>query len=326
MLSLTLGCLAAWFLTILLVGRAVPWQATRSWATAFAIFSLVFYICWWFYWRRIEKLANDLQDWLTASLWSAIPFSIITLTVVVLAYLSDSFNEKLHWPYWHMPIVAASIVFFIFLETTATASLLWLADKNTNPFDSLRVAVSKRSTLIMWGSLLVIGILQGAASTSPIRDDIGKYTEAAIAILHKEPYPVHQAASYLIEAGMTANSPAMPVLPILLALSFAILGQTVFGLVVPLAALAAIFPLSFYLACKHVTESKVAAYITAILLTLFPVYQIHVLGTPVPDTLFVVLLLFVAALAATSTTTTNWLLWISLGVYSDPRKLDRVIC
>ena len=55
----------------------------------FRNFSLVFYICWWFYWRRIEKLANDLQDWLTASLWSAIPFSIITLTVVVLAYLSD---------------------------------------------------------------------------------------------------------------------------------------------------------------------------------------------------------------------------------------------
>ena len=61
----------------------------------------------------------------------------------------------------------------------------------------------------------------------------------------------------------------MPVLPILLALS-QIPAKQCLALLSP-AALAAIFPLSFYLACKYVTESKVAAYITAILLTLFRV-------------------------------------------------------
>ena len=52
-----------------------------------------------------------------------------------------------------------------------------------------------------------------------------------------------------------------------------------------------------YATCKSLTGSRLTAYVASVLLFLFPVYQIHVLGTAEPDTLFVTLLLMGAFFA-----------------------------
>lgn len=312
--ALGLAGLTAWLWTVLLLGRALPWQATRSWMAGFAILFALSIAWWWRYWSEVHSSSVRPRDRVAAFAWGATPTATLALTTLGLLYMSDRANEVLQSTEWHLQLIAGAALLMALLESLRLASLLQIQDQKISPLVALRAALSRREPAIVLFCLVAIGVLQGTADVSPIGDDIGKYTEAARALLDGSTYPVHQAASYLVETGMTPDSPAMPALPVLLAVSFAIFGQTSVGLVIPLAILAAIFPLALFWACRQLTGSRILAYATAILLSLFPPYQLHVLGTPVPDTLFVVLLLLVAALAVKANDSKEWKWWIATGV------------
>ncbi len=311
--SLCLSGLTAWMWTVVIDGRALPWQVTRSWAMTFLVLFVVSMLWWWNYYEEAFGSAADSRQMTAAAGLGSAPWVLLCLAALSLVYLSDQANNILEWPYWHMQFVIGAFLLGILMYSIQRASILILRYPGLGLIAALNRAFSRHSTAIMLGCLAAVGILQGMSSVSPISDDIGKYSQAAMALLARDPYPVHIAGKDLVRAGMTADSPAVPLLPVLLAISFAIFGQTTVGLVIPLAALAAIFPLVLYWACRQLTDSRPLAYATAMLLSLFPPYQIHVLGTPVPDTLFVVVLLIVAALAAKANDDKHWKWWIALG-------------
>ena len=313
---LSIPLLTSWAWAILVAGRALPWQADRVWAMVFAAAFLVAGLRGWRYWADVSTLSGQTKperEWIALA-WGAGPTAIVAMAFLGAAYLSNGFYGFLFLPFYRMQLLAGAAVITVLLELLLSASAIWLNTDSTTVIPALHQAVAKRRWLVVWGSLLTIGALQGAAMASPINDDIGKYFQAAVAMLDGAPYPVHIAAAYLVHAGMTADSPALPGLPVLLAVSFAFLGQNYFGLAVPLAALAAIFPVVLYMACIAFTGSELISYATAILLTLFPAYQIFVLGTAVPDTLFVVALLLTAASAARAVQTMQWKFWVGVGL------------
>jgi 4-amino-4-deoxy-L-arabinose transferase-like glycosyltransferase len=313
-LTLCFSLPTSWAWTVLVAGRALPWQATWEWALIFACAYSAMGLRWWRYWRCVASLTHRSRSWLTAISWGAGPPAAVAASFLSASYLSDGVYGFFLLPLYRMQLLAGAAVFTVLLESLLLASATWLLDDGVSVAAALQKAVAKRGGTIVWCSLLAVGVLQGMAMSSPINDDIGKYSQAAVAVLKGSPYPVHLASSYLVQAGMSADSPALPGLPILLAISYAILGQTYFGLGVPLAALAAVFPIALYSACRSITGCGLIAYATAVFLTLFPVYQIHVLGTAVPDTLFVVALLLTAAAAAKAIETRKWWMWIGTGL------------
>lgn len=133
------------------------------------------------------------------------------------AHLSDGFYGFLLLPFYRMQLLAGAAIITLLLELLLSASVIWLRTDSTSVISALQQAVKRRRWIVVWGSLLVVGALQGMAMSSPINDDIGKYSQAAVAMLEGAPYPVHTAATYLVHAGMMADSPALPGLPALLA-------------------------------------------------------------------------------------------------------------
>jgi len=313
LISASIALAVAWLGTLLLAERSLPWQATRNWMAVFGFQFLLVALQQLRHWGRVGALTTSAKGWRSAISWGVAPILILTVPVIILAYTSDQFYELLEWPYKHMQFVAAFLILLCAQETLQAASLAIL-NSNKGAIQAVREALTKRSSAMIITSLVVVGVLQAAAATSPVGDDIGKYSEAAQALLNRDPYPVHRAAAYLIDVGMSPDSPAMPLLPIILAASYSIFGTTTAGMVAGLAAIAAVFPLAMYWACRNLTGSRIAGYACSALLTLFPVYQIHVLGTPVPDTLFVVTLLALAALAVNANGSTRWRYWIAMGV------------
>lgn len=313
-LALLSALLTSWALAVLVAGRAIPWQADREWALLFVATFLVAGPRWWRYWVDVSRRSGHAGRLRVAVAWGAAPSVIAGVLFLGAAYLSDGFYGFLRLPFYRMQLLAGAAAAALLLESLLFASVIWLRGDNVTLISALQTAVAERRRAVLWGSLLTVGALQGASMSSPINDDIAKYFQAAVAMLNGAPYPVHIAGAYLVHAGMTADSPALPGLSVLLALSFAFLGQNYFGLAVPLAALAAVFPLVLYWACISFTGSELISYSAAILLTLFPAYQIHVLGTAVPDTLFVVALLLTAAAAARAIETMKWQFWIGVGL------------
>jgi hypothetical protein len=314
LLTLSFSLSTSWAWSVLLAGRVLPWQATREWVLVFSIVFIAAAFRWWCYWSEVASQTNRASRGLTAAAWGAGPSAVATVLFLCASYLLDGFYGFLLLPFFRLQLLAGAAIATVLLESLLVASAIWLRSEGTGVTSALREAATSRSGMVALGGLVAIGLIQATAHSSPIGDDLGQYVEAALALLDRLPYPIHQAPSYYVEIGMTGDNPAMPALPLLLATSLGLFGRTLTSIAIPLSAVAVVFPASMYLACRALTGSMTASYVTAILLTLFPVYQLHVLGGPEPDTLFADLLLLVAFLAVKAVGTAKWRYWIGMGI------------
>ncbi len=222
-----------------------------------------------------------------------------------------------------MQVVASAAMLALVGEVSQLAALTWLADVGMGVGNSIRVAASRRSRPLAAGCLAAIGILQAAASVPPLGDDIKFYSDFSDALLGGQAFANHAPGYVGTAEGIGLSYAPLPVFPLLLALSFKLVGRTLLGVALPTVIATAIFPLAFYAACKAITGSRVVAYATAILFFMFPVYQVHVLGAPEPDTVFITLLLFAAALAGKANGSPQRRYWIGMGLLLGLLSLTR---
>lgn len=301
----------AWLTTVLLAGRALPWQASRWWALTFAAALVLCSIWLWSFARKLP--ARHSRQGLVVILWGIGPLVATAVVGLALIYLSDEFNALLQRPYWRMPFLAALLLLMLMLDTLRSAAAIQLNADKTGPATAIRTAFALRSKPMVLGSLAALGIAQAAAGTAPIGDDIWHYTEVADALLTSHPYPIATISPALVNAGMAPTYPALPLFPGFLALSFLLFGRNLVGVALPTMAATALFPLALYAACKAITGNSFVAYAVAVLAFLFPVYQIHILGAPQPDTVFVTLLLLGATLAVKANSSRQRRYWIGMG-------------
>ncbi len=313
----------AWLTSVLLVGRASPWHASRWWWLTFAIGLLLF--GFWAY-RFLAETRWPNKHGRGISLLRALPagsLALISVALLALVYSSDQFNDLLQRPHWRWPFLSGLAIAIVAAELLRSATCEGPGKMKLGLLQSLRWVISAHADTLTLASLVAIGAFQGAAGVAPVGDDIWHYTEVADALLTGSPYPVATTNGMLQEAGMGATYPALPFFPLVLALSFSLFGRNLVGMAAPSVVATALFPLAMYVACRGITGSRFVAYAVTVLLFLFPVYQLHVMGTPQPDSLFVLLLLAGAALAAKANKDHGNRCWIALGVVMGLASLTR---
>lgn len=242
------------------------------------------------------------------------PWILLLAAFLAAVHLLDSFYGFLLL--WNVRILflAAAVSATVAVEITLTAAAIAHRASAPVKLALLTETLAARRDLIILTTLAAVGILASLARSAPVGDDLGMYTDVALALLEGSPYPAHMPPDVYVSAGMTQVDPVMPVLPVLMIGTFAVFGKTLSGVAVALAVTKSLFPVLMYFACLALTGSRPAAFATAILAFLFPVYQFHSLGAPEPDALFADMLLLVAALAATALKSRSWVRWLALGV------------
>lgn len=236
---------------------------------------------------------------------------------------SDSFNDLLEKGHWKLLFLAFLALVIVMCKMLQHITVVWLQKGDIGLYTALNSTLSKRFSYLPVATLAAIGVLQAAAGVAPIGDDIWHYTEVTDAFLLGSPYPVVTTSKMLQDAGMGATYPALPFFPLLLALSYSLVGRNLVGVALPTVVATALFPLVMYAACRAITGNTIVAYSTTILLFLFPIYQIHILGAPQPDTVFVVLLLLGALLAVKANSSPQKRYWLAFGAIMGCAALTR---
>lgn len=306
---------AAWLIATLMVGRSIPWHANRWWFLTFAASFLLLA----FWWHRLFK--QPIHP--CAFLLVLLPSALVPAVLVGAIYSSDEFNDAMSRSHWWITFLAGLLLVAVLADSLGSEPWRRVDHSGADIRSRIADALAARSDRVVLGSLVLLGLLQASASVSPVGDDIWHYTEVADALLTHSPYPIITTSPMLQEAGMGGTYPALPFFPLLLALSFSLLGRNLVAVSLPTLLATALFPLAMYAACRAIISSRPVSYTATVLLFLFPVYQIHVLGCPQPDTVFVTLLLLGAALAAKAVTTMRLPYWIATGLVMGMASLTR---
>lgn len=323
LLAVCSAALSAGFWSVLLAGRSLPWQATRWWLLVFALVFLATGVSWWQLWAEIYTARVPISRRLATALLGAVPASLLAAVVLGLAYTSDRFAGLLQLPEWHMQIVAAGVLLLVTLYVAQRAAIGYLRHGNIAVLSALATVMAERSGLIVLGCLAAVGSLEAAASVAPIGDDIWHFIPAANALRFGMTYPVSPVSQNYQATGMSAVYPALPFYPALMALSFSLFGYNLVGVALPTVVAKALYLPALYAASRSVIGSRIATYSVAILLFLFPIYQIDILGSPEPDTVFVVLLLGSLVFVARATSSTNSANWICMAAFMGLASLTR---
>lgn len=308
------ACLNAWSWAVILMGRSLPWQMSRWWLVFFSFVFTLSFAWYWYRLRRVDASRADCSKGCVLTLWFVSPTIAVNTLLLGAIYLSDYINALIAQQNWRMQVFAGMAILTLLLDCAQQIAIAISTDRKKGFFITIREVLSARSNLVVLGSLGVVGILQAAASVPPTGDDMKYYSDVADAILLGHAYEGTGPRYVGNMAQMGVHYAALPVFPALLAISFSAVGRTLLGVILPIAVANALFPLAFYSACKAVTNSRPVAYVASILVTLFPIYQVHVLGLPGPDTLFIVLLLFGATLAGKANSSPRRRYWIGMGL------------
>lgn len=307
------SALLAWVWTLLLLGRSVPWQATRDWVLLFALVFFGSAALWGRNWQATAS-CEDAQRRRQAAILVLGGVSATSVPVLLAAHLIEGFYGLLFHPFFRLQVLASAVAVTVLLDTLFVASSTWCWRDVPGLGSALRHAVTSRSSAIGLLSLLAVGATEAAAGSTPIGDDLGQYTEVALAFLDGARYPMHPTGAKYAAAGVAPYYLSMPGLPVLLGISFTLVGRILPAVAIVLALVETVFPVLMYLACLHLAGSRIFAFVISLLLFMFPVYQLHVLGSPEPDTLFVDLLLLAVVLGVRAARTAKWPYWAGLGL------------
>lgn len=319
-----LAIVTALLWAVLLAGRSVPWQAGRIWLFTFAAAFFLAGAWWRHYLHRMKRFTTDPRaPWLPAIACATVPFLAIATGVVAGIYLSDSANDVVAREEWKVATIVFAVLLTLFTTSLQQASVLHLERDASRIWHATRLVLGRYSSVAGWGSIAFIGLLQAVAGVAPIGDDIWHFSFVADAILEGRPYPIPVVEPHLQQAGMGSTYPALPFMPTLIALSFKLFGRNLVGVSMPTVVATALFPVLMYATCRALTRNTLVAYAATLLLYLFPIYQIHILGSPEPDTIFVALLLIAALWSIRACEKSNLRYWIGLGLAMGLATLTR---
>ncbi len=318
-LSISLALPMAWAFTVLLVGRTTPWQANRSWLLVFTTFLVLSGIWWNRFFNDVSKNHLKAKERILAMAGGAAPSLAMAFGTLGLVYFSDHVNAMLEWPHWRMQIVSGTAIIAVVLETAQVGALVWARDPGVGIRGAVLNALSKRANVIILGCLAVVGVLQATAMVTPVGDDIFRYTDKADTLLRGQLWFQPNFTQVVGDVAFTD----LPLFPVLLTLSFALLGRNAVGISSPGVVATALFPLALYAAVKSITGSRPVACATALLTFLFPLLQIHAIGTPHPDTVFMDLLLAGTALSGKAISSSKNRYWVGMGAVMALASLTR---
>ena len=163
-----------------------------------------------------------------------------------------------------------------------------------NPLhDRARLAamVRRHRAPIIAVTLLGVGGLQAISYIAITADDLIRYWTVSDSLATGQGYPLTAGSILYAQEGSWAEP---PLFPLLIWLSFSITGHFYDSALLPSLAAVSLLPGLTYLALWEASKHRAIAFFGSLLITVFPPYQIHLLGTAEPDAIFSALLALTA--------------------------------
>ena len=168
-------------------------------------------------------------------------------------------------------------------------------------------------------SLFVQGLLQAASFVHLTVDDFGRYWAIADTLAAGGGYQVWTASAGTAQGGGAGYWADLPVLPLLMLVSFALFGHTLTAAHVPLLLANIALPFVLYALYLSLTGHRLWAFVGTALILFLPFFQIYTLGASEPDPVLIVLLValvwrVVVLTHASATISSRELRWHGLAV------------
>jgi len=284
--------------TLYILGRAHPLQATWSWL---AILMLTFLTLAWqqlAFLHGVYHLPGDRG--FVAVRRAVLPAGAVfavTACLNVAFYASDDFNFKWIGNWAVRTAIALIIGFLLFTAYELQGAFLARFRDDTSWREALRSRVRAHAPTVFPAILAAIGLLEAWSFVTTIGDDYARYWTVADALSGGWGYPASEVGDIYQKGGMSGYLVDLPALPLAMMLSFALLGHTVLGAMAPTLVVTPFFPLAAYLALRELTNHTIVSFVGATALGLFPLLSFYVLRSGEPDGIFITLLMAMAFLA-----------------------------
>ena len=270
---------AAVFAAVFFHDRTALTTMPARWAVIWAIAAGVLTI--WLWW----DVRQTKQPHLTALAWRWIPLAIPT-GIAVLVYSSDNIH---HWFIsWNRARIICGAL------ALAAIALIWLAQQvarrqAAQPAEAWLAILAAAYPLVLGTSLFVQGLLQAASFVHLTVDDFGRYWTIADTLAAGGGYQVWTASAGTAQGGGSGYWTDLPVLPLLMLVSFALFGHTLTAAHVPLLLANIILPFVLYALYLRLTGHRLWAFVGTSLILFLPFLQIYTLGASEPDPVLIVL-------------------------------------
>ena len=210
----------------------------------------------------------------------------------------------------------ALAIVVVALIIVATA-VLWISegkDRTRSYAQCLALRWRRLAPYTLHISLLGVGVLQAASYSSVAIDDLGRYWSIADSMSNGYGYDAWPAGLSTAQGVAGSRWMDLPVLPVLLVVSFALTGHTFGAALLPMALANVILPQLTFCAARALGVGRTVAFVAAVLLTLTPTFQVYSLGAAEPDAIFAVLVVAVVWAHARALRKSTQPEWIYLGV------------
>ena len=270
---------AAVFAAVFFHDRTELTTMSARWAVIWA--SAAGVLTGWLWW----DVRTSNQPNLTSVAWRWLPLSI-PAGLAVLVYSSDTIHHSLMS--WNRARVLGGAI------TLGALALIWLAQRAARrqaeqPAEAWLAALSAAAPLVIGASLLVQGLLQATSFVHLAVDDFVRYWSIADSLAAGGGYPVWTAGAGIAQGGGSGYWTDLPVLPLLLMVSFALFGHTLTAAHVPLLLANVALPFVLYALYLRLTGHRLWAFVGTSLILFLPFFQIYTLGASEPDPVLIVL-------------------------------------
>lgn len=269
-----------------LVGRTNPLQATLPWLLWYAGFFVAALVWLTAFSIRWQSSMQGRQGARSTPVVIGLPLLVVSTLMTLGIYLSDQIHHQSLTFFRPVPAVVLMLTWLattIIQETALHSSAL-------GKRSALQQALSSSRRWVLPVSLLLLGLLQGFSFLWAIGNDFTRYWAVSDAIGNWAGYPasVHQAV--YIKGGMYRYSIELPLYPMLLLASFSLSGHNTLAAHLPGLFANTLLPLLLWAFYRKAGLRDPLAFAATCVVVLFPFFRLYTLNTPLPDPVFVTLL------------------------------------
>lgn len=275
---------------LVLLGRTDPLRPSLGWTAAFAV--LFFLVLAWlvaFTLRLLARRQNRSGNLLPIVIAIHGPLAALSLAGSLAIYLSDSLNHQV--VNFLQPTAPVLVLLAVLVTAVAQRAALYRMDRpEVSIFEA--IAASRRWAIPI--SLALLGLLQGASYLWVIGDDFTRYWTVADAIRSWSGYPAIANIPIYVQIGEPPYCVDLPGFSLLLLPAFALAGHNTLAAQLPNLLANVALPVLLYVFYRRAGISRAIAFAGSCALIVQPFFRLYTLNAPVPDAVFLALLVATA--------------------------------
>ena len=275
---------------LVLLGRADPLHPSLDWTAAFTV--LFFVVLAWltmFTFRLASRAKNGFGRVLSVAIAVHSPLMVVSLAGSFAIYLSDWLNHQVI--NFLQPTAPLLVLLAVMGTVVAQQAISYRLD---HPGVSIPEAIAASRKWSIPLSLALLGLLQGASYLWVIGDDFTRYWNVADAIRSWSGYPAIANIPIYVQIGEPTYCIDLPGFSILLLPAFALAGHNTLGAEIPSLLANVALPILLYLFYRRAGISRAIAFAGSCALVTQPFFRLYTLNAPVPDAVFLALLVATA--------------------------------